>query len=66
MRKAIKDETSTYRSPSRVLARVLSEGLRHTYGGGAGSGSVTMTTLTETDLGERFDFTFKGGDGDAF
>lgn len=51
----------------RVLARVLSEDLRHALGGSGGGGGVVMdTTDTATDLGTRFDFTFKGGDGDAY
>jgi len=66
MRKSIKGEKQSSESPAgRVLARVLAEDLRHAHGGGGG-GKPNLKTNTATDLGDRLDFTFRGGDGDSF
>jgi len=67
MRKSIKKETQACGSPERhdrVLARVLAEDLRRAQGGGSVKPNVKTNTVT--DLGDRFDITFRGGDGDGF
>lgn len=69
MRKSIKGETQGCESPerhNRVLARVLAEDLRHAHGGAGGGVKPNVKTNTATDLGDRLDFTFRGGDGDGF
>jgi hypothetical protein len=50
----------------RVLARALAEDLRHAHGGSGTGGRMLLNTNTATDLGDRLDFTFRGGDGDGF
>lgn len=68
MRKSIQGEKQACESTERhgrVLARVLAEDLRRAHGGG-GDVRPSVKTNTATDLGDRLDFTFRGGDGDAF
>jgi hypothetical protein len=47
----------------RVLARVLAESAR---GAVVSGGALWAVTNTATDLGDRVDFTFRGGDGDSY
>lgn len=47
----------------RVLARVLAEDLRRAQGCFGAQNSLATSTVT--DLGDRFDVTVRGGDGDA-
>jgi hypothetical protein len=53
-------------SRGRVLARALAEDLRRAHGGSGTGGRMLLNTNTATDLGDRLDFTFRGGDGDGF
>ena len=68
MRKSITNETpqcELSEARGRVLARTLAEDLRSARGGVGGEGGGGGTN-TATDLGDRLDFTFRGGDGDAY
>jgi hypothetical protein len=57
----LRKERGALQSSRRVLARVLSERVRVR----RSATSIKMTN-TATDLGDRVDFTFRGGDGDSF
>lgn len=63
MRKSMKSEPE---NQGRVLARVLAEDLRRVQGGAGYKRKAMSDTNTVTELGERLDITFRGGDGDFY
>jgi hypothetical protein len=62
MQKRHEEQRYREKSGGRVLARVLADDLRAVRGG---LGAVTSATGTITDLGDRYDYTVRGGDGDS-
>ena len=62
MKKARRKTSCSDGPPQRILARILAEDLRSIR---AGLEVIVAASTTVTDLGERRDATFRGGDGDA-
>ena len=62
-REAVAQSVGSEGQIRRILARILAEDLRSVR---AGLGGIVPASSTVTDLGDRRDVTFRGGDGDTY